>query len=181
MFRIFGRKYRHCDGLTRRHFLTAGALGFGGLTLADLLRAEAMAGIRSSSKAVINIHLDGGPPHMDMIDLKPDAPVEIRGEFRPIATRVPGVQVCELMPKVASIADKFAFIRSLVGSAGAHDAFQCQSDFPAQDLQSLRGRPALGSVVAKLRGSPKDLPPPFVHLIQGRPLVRNPARPGLLR
>ena len=84
------------------------------------------------------------------------------------------------MPKVASIADKFAFIRSLVGSAGAHDAFQCQSGFPAKDLQSLGGRPALGSVVAKLRGSPRDAAPPFVDLMQGRPLVRNSARPGFL-
>src|SRR5262245_10256008 len=68
MLTILGRKYRHCDGITRRHFLTAGALGISGLTLADLLRAEAMASVGSSSKAVINIHLDGGPPHMDTID-----------------------------------------------------------------------------------------------------------------
>src|SRR5436190_19167357 len=114
MFTILGRPHRHCDGLNRREFLTAGAVGFAGLTLADLLRAEASAGIKSSTKAIINIHLDGGPPQMDTIDPKPNAPVEIRGEFRPIATRLPGVQVCELLPKVASIADKFAFIRSLV-------------------------------------------------------------------
>src|SRR5207249_1208502 len=133
-----------------------------------------------SAKAIINIHLDGGPPQMDMIDPKPEAPVEIRGEFRPIATKIAGLRVCELMPKVASIADKFAFIRSLVGSAGAHDAFQCQSGFPAKDLQTLGGRPALGSVVAKLRGSPADVAPSFVDLMQGRPLVRNSARPGFL-
>jgi hypothetical protein len=84
------------------------------------------------------------------------------------------------MPKVAGIADKFAFLRSLVGSAGAHDAFQCQSGFPAGDLRSLGGRPALGSVVAKLRGSSDDPAPPFVDLMQGRPLVRNSARPGFL-
>ena len=120
MLSIFGK-------LNRRHFLTAGAVGLGGMTLADLLRAEAAAGIRSSNKAVINIHLDGGPPHMDMIDLKPDAPVEIRGDFRPIATNVPGIRIGELLPKLARMADKFAFLRSLVGSAGAHDAFQCQS------------------------------------------------------
>src|SRR5438093_10311025 len=111
MFTIFGRKYRHCDGVTRRQFVTMGALGLGGLTLADLLRAEAAAGIGASDKAVINIHLDGGPPHLDTIDLKPDAPVEIRGEFRPIATRVPGIQICEMLPKVARLADKFAFVR----------------------------------------------------------------------
>jgi hypothetical protein len=180
MFTIFGRPYRHCDGITRRQFVTAGALACGGLTLADLLRAEAAAGIKSSTKAVINIHLDGGPPHQDMIDLKPSAPVEIRGEFKPIATKVPGVQICELMPRIAGIADQFVFVRSLVGSAGAHDAFQCQSGFPASDLQTIGGRPALGSVVAKLRGSPADVVPPFVDLMQGRPLVRNSARPGFI-
>jgi uncharacterized protein (DUF1501 family) len=180
MLAITDRTSRHCDGVTRRQALLAGALGLGGLTLADLLRAEAASGVRSSAKAVINIHLDGGPPHLDMIDLKPAAPAEIRGEFKPIATRVPGIQVCELMPRVASIAHKFAFIRSLVGSAGAHDAFQCQSGFPARDLQAVGGRPALGCVVAKLRGSPRDTMPVFVDLMQGRPLVRNSARPGFL-
>jgi uncharacterized protein (DUF1501 family) len=180
MFTIFGKAYRGGNGLSRREFLTAGALGVGGWTLADLLRAEAAAGIKASEKAIVMIHLDGGPPQLDLFDLKPDAPVEIRGEFKPIATKVTGLQICELLPKVASIADKFAFVRSLTGSAGAHDAFQCQSGFQAKDLQSLGGRPALGSVVAKLRGSPKDVAPPFVDLMQGRPLVRNSARPGFL-
>jgi hypothetical protein len=180
MFRILGRKYRHSGQMTRRHFLTAGALGIGGLTLADLLRAEAMAGIRASSKAVINIHLDGGPPHLDMIDLKPGAPLEIRGEFKPTATKVAGLHLCELMPKLASCADKFAFIRSLVGSAGAHNAFQCQSGFTEKDLASLGGRPAMGSILAKLHGSATDPAPSFVDLMQGRPLVRDSARPGFL-
>src|SRR5262245_18561498 len=110
MFTIFGKPSRHGDDLSRRAFLTAGAAGLGGLTLADLLRAESVAGIKSSTKSVINIHLDGGPPHMDMIDPKPEAPVEVRGEFGPIATKIPGVQLCELLPKVAGIADHFAFI-----------------------------------------------------------------------
>jgi hypothetical protein len=180
MFTILDRAYRRCDGLRRRDFLTAGAITLGGLTLADLLRLEAAAEIKTSEKAIMNIHLDGGPPQMDTIDPKPEAPIEIRGEFKSIATKVVGLQLCELMPKVAGIANKFSFIRSLVGSAGAHDAFQCQSGFPAKDLQSLGGRPALGSVVAKLRGSSKDIAPPFVDLMQGRPLVRNSARPGFL-
>jgi hypothetical protein len=180
MFTIFGKPYRHCDGVNRRQFLKAGALGLGSLTLADLLRAEAASGGRASGKAVINIHLDGGPPHLDMIDLKPDAPAEVRGEFKPIATSVPGLRLGELMPKLARIADRFAFVRSLVGSAGAHDAFQCQAGFAAADLRSVGGRPALGSVVAKLRGSTDDPAPPFVDLMQGRPLVRNSARPGFL-
>ncbi len=166
--------------MNRRHMLTAGAMGLGGLTLAGLLRAEDASGIRSSKKAIINVHLDGGPPQMDLWDLKPESPVEIRGEFQPIATSVPGIEVCELLPLIAQRAKQFAFIRSLVGSAGAHDAFQCQSGFNSKDLDSLGGRPAMGSIVSRLQGSPSDPAPPFVDLYQGRPLVRNSARPGFL-
>ena len=162
----------------RRHALVAGAIGLG--TLADLLRADAKGGVKSSVKSIINIHLDGGPPQHDTIDPKPDAPAEIRGEFRPIATKIPGFHISELMPKIAGIADKFAFIRSLVGSAGAHDAFQCQSGFHEKELKSVGGRPAVGCVVGKLRGSSDDPVPAFVDLMQGRPLVRNSARPGFL-
>lgn len=167
-------------GLSRRSFLTAGALGVAGLTLTDLLQAEAAAGIRGSQKAVINIHLDGGPPHMDMIDPKPSAPVEVRGEFKPQATTVPGLQVTELMPRTAALAERFVFIRSLVGSAGAHNAFQCQSGFAARDLRALGGRPAMGCALTRLWGEPTDPAPTFVDLMQGRPLVRNSARPGFL-
>ncbi len=180
MLAIQGPKFKHCDGISRRHFLTAGALGIAGLSLADVLRAEAEQNIGSSSKAIINIHLDGGPPQMDMIDLKPGAPVEVRGEFQPISTRIPGFQICELMPKLANMADKFSFIRSLVGAAGRHDAFQCLSGFDADDMASLGGRPAMGCIVTKLRGSARDKAPSFVDLMQGRPLVRNSARPGFL-
>ncbi|QDT27944.1 hypothetical protein Enr10x_32810 [Gimesia panareensis] len=165
---------------SRRDFLKLGTLGLTGLTLADLLRVEAQAGIQQSPKAIINVHLDGGPPHMDTIDLKPEAPVEIRGEFQPIATSVPGIQVCELLPRMAAQADQFAFVRSLVGSAGAHDAFQCQSGFRKKDMLSVGGRPALGSVVSRLKGSPRDRAPLFVDLMQGRGQVRNSARPGFL-
>jgi len=165
--------------VSRRKLLAAGVVG-GGLTLANLLRAEAAAGIGSSHKAVINIHLDGGPPQMDMIDPKPQAPAEIRGEFNPIATRLPGVHISELLPKLAAAADKLVFIRSLVGAASAHDAFQCQSGFDAKNLASFGGRPAMGCIVGKLRGTSADVAPAFVDLMQGRPLVRNSARPGFL-
>ena len=180
MLTITGKHFRHCDGISRRHFLTAGAIGLGGLTLADLLRLEAAAGVGSSRKAIINIHLDGGPPQMDTIDLKPDAPAEIRGEFSPISTRVPGIQVCELLPQLAQHANDFAFIRSLVGAAGRHDAFQCQSGFDSKSLASLGGRPAMGCVLTHLLGSPHDEAPAFVDLMLGRPLVRDSARPGFL-
>src|SRR5262245_21169197 len=180
MLKIIHKPDRRCDSFSRRGFLMAGALSAGGLTLADLLRAEDAAGIRSSSKAVVNIHLDGGPPHLDMIDMKPHAPVKIRGEFSPISTRIPGFGVCELLPKLAQQADKVVFIRSLVGSVGAHDAFQCQTGFAEKDLKSIGGRPAFGSVVSRLEQTPRVAAPPFVDLMQGRPLVRNSARPGFL-
>lgn len=180
MLTILGGKHRHCDGLTRRDFLVAGALGIGGMTLADLNRAEAAAGITNSQKAVINIHLDGGPPQMDTIDLKPHAPAEIRGEFLPISTKLPDFQISELMPQMAALADRFVFIRSLVGADGRHDAFQCQSGFRTSNLQSIGGRPAMGSIISKLKGNASDVAPSFVDLMQGRPLVRHSARPGFL-
>ncbi len=166
--------------ITRRGVLAAGALGIGSLTLANILRSEAIAGSGASQKSIIFVHLDGGPPQMDTIDLKPLAPTEIRGEFMPISTSVPGVQIGELLPQVAAAADRFAFVRSLVGSTGHHDAFQCQSGFDVKDMAGVGGRPALGSIVAKLQGSPSDPAPAYIDLMQGRALVRNSARPGFL-
>lgn len=180
MLSISGQPFRQCSGITRRDSLRAGAFGFAGLSLADLLRAEAATGKGASHKAVINIHLDGGPPQMDMIDMKPDGPAEVRGEFKPIKTSLAGFHICELMPKVASIAHRFAFIRSLVGSIGQHHGFQAQSGFDENDMRPMGGRPAMGSVVAKLLGKPTDSVPAFVDMMQGRPLVRDSARPGFL-
>lgn len=170
----------HESRMGRRGFLRAGVLGAGGLTMADLLRAESAAGIGSSNKAVINIHLDGGPPQMDLIDPKASAPSEIRGEFTSIPTAIPGVHFTELLPRLARHADRYVFIRSLVGADGKHDAFQCQSGFKEKDLSNIGGRPAMGCVVNRLMGSPSDVSPGFVDLMQGRPYVRNSARPGFL-
>ena len=89
---------RFCDGVSRRSFLQVGGLAMGGLSLPGLLEAQAASGKQRSHKAVIMIFLAGGPPHQDMWDLKPDAPSEIRGEFRPISTNVPGIQICEEFP-----------------------------------------------------------------------------------
>lgn len=180
MLTVTGRKHVSPGGFSRRTLLKAGSFGFGGWTFADLLRAEDASGISGSRKAVINIHLDGGPPQLDTIDPKPNAPREIRGDFGPIQTSLPGLQICELMPQVAAAADSFTFIRTLVGSAGRHDAFQCQSGFGHKDLEAFGGRPAMGCVVASTFGTPNDATPPFVDLMQGRPLVRNSARPGFL-
>ena len=122
MLTIPGQSFRFCDGVTRRNFLQIGALGLGGLALPDLLRAEAQSGIRSSHKAIIMIYLPGGPPHQDMFDLKLDAPSEIRGEFRPLKTNVSGIQICEHLPKLASIMDKFAIVRSIADLQKVIDA-----------------------------------------------------------
>ena len=166
--------------ITRRDMLRIGGCGLGGLTLANLLRADAHAGAAGSRKSVIFVHLDGGPPQHETIDPKPLAPSEIRGPGASIATALPGFHVGEFLPDVARLADKFVFIRSLVGSAGRHDAFQCQSGYTEKDLASLGGRPAMGSVVSQLFGRADDPAPPFIDLMQGRPLVRNSARPGFL-
>src|SRR4051794_28781189 len=101
----------YCDGVSRRNFLRIGALGLGGLSLSRLLAAEAVSGIRKSHKAIIMIFLPGGPSHQDMFDLKLDAPPEIRGEFKPISTSVPGIQICEHLPRLARLADKYSIIR----------------------------------------------------------------------
>ena len=85
--------------------------------------------------------------------MKPTSPAEVRGEFKPISTSLSGFQICELMPKTASIAQDFAFVRSLVGAANKHDAFQCQSGFPEADLKSVGGRPAMGCVLTHLMSS----------------------------
>ena len=91
---------RYCDGVSRRSMLKLGACTLGGLTLAQLYQAEAAAGVGSSNKAIINIHLSGGPCHQDMFDLKPEAPREFRGEFNPIKTNVPGIEICEHLPQL---------------------------------------------------------------------------------
>ena len=93
MLTINGKGSRLCDGMTRRDALKIGALGLGGMSLPDLLQAEQRAGLSGSHKAVIMIFLAGGPPHQDMWDLKMEAPSGVRGEFKPISTNVPGIQI----------------------------------------------------------------------------------------
>lgn len=165
MLNILGRPVRgYCDGLSRRGFLKIGALG--SLTLAEVFRSEARAGAGASQKSVINIFLAGGPPHQDLWDLKEDAPSEIRGEFKSIATNVEGVRIGECFPRIAKIADKCVFIRSVVGCDGAHDGFQCMTGWRRNELSNLGGRPSVGAVMAKLQGPVDRGVPPFVGLSQ---------------
>ncbi len=163
MLTIYGNRSRFCDGVSRRNFLKIGALGLGGLALPQLLQAEALSGARRSHKAVIMIFLPGGPPHQDMFDLKMDAPSEVRGEFQPISTNVPGIQICEHMPLLAKQMDKWAIIRSMVGALDDHDAFQCLTGRTVRN-QPPGGWPSLGAVVSKLQGPANKFVPPFVGL-----------------
>ena len=164
----FGRT-RFCDGVSRRNFLRVGTFAFGAasLSLADIYRAEAAQTDplpRTRHKAVINIFLGGGPPHQDTWDLKPDAPAEIRGPFNPIATNVTGIRIGETFPRIARMADKFAFLRSVVGAQGGHDGYQCTTGWKKESLAAMGGRPGLGSAVAKLQGNVDPAVPPFIGL-----------------
>tara|TARA_B100000809_G_scaffold244016_1_gene269560 strand:- start:5159 stop:6538 length:1380 start_codon:yes stop_codon:yes gene_type:complete len=155
----------HCDGISRRGFLKVGGMALGGLSLPQLLEAESAAGTGSSHKAVINIYLPGGPSHIDFWDLKPDAPREIRGEFNPIKTNVPGMEICELFPRLAKIADKFSIIRSIVGAHGAHDGYQCMTGRTKGEQPPLGGWPALGAWVSKVQGPAVPGVPPHLSLM----------------
>jgi hypothetical protein len=148
MLRITGQSGgRTCDGISRRSFLQVGGLAVGGVTLADLLHLRAAGGEkgRSRDKAVIMVYLNGGPSHVDMYDLKPNAPVEVRGEFKPIQTNVSGFDICELMPLQATIADKLAIVRNMRFQQQGHTAPELYTGFLQGD------RPSIGSVVSKLR------------------------------
>src|SRR6516165_8335317 len=115
MFRLdLGSSSRYCDGLNRRSFLQLGVAGMASVGLPELFGAQAASGADSrKNTSVILIWLDGGPSHMDTYDMKPEAPAEYRGLWKPIRTRVPGFEITELFPKQARVTDKFSIVRSL--------------------------------------------------------------------
>src|SRR5258708_6358205 len=161
MFTVWGKRESFCDDVTRRGFLQVGTFG-AGLTLAELLRLRAAASEpRASTRSAIMIYLPGGPSHMDMYDLKPDAPKEFRGEFKPIDTNVPGIQICEHMPLQARMFDKLAVIRSVV-SVEEHSDSLVMTRY-SENTNRTAHHPPLGGVVSKVRGSANDIPP-FVSL-----------------
>jgi hypothetical protein len=187
MLTIFGQRQRFCDGVSRRSFLRIGAFTFGAasLTLPDILRAEARGTTSPNGgrpKAVINIFLGGGPPHQDMWDIKTEAPSEIRGEFKPIATRVPGIRIGEVFPQIAARMDKCVVIRAIVGATGGHDAFQCTSGWAPSSLRAMGGRPSIGAVAARVQGPVDPSVPPFVGLAARTQHVpwSDPGGPGFL-
>src|SRR5438552_1046853 len=150
--------YCSCDGVSRRSFLKAGALAFGGLTLTDALRAKAAAaaeGAAANDLSVILIWQGGGPSHMDMWDLKPQAPSEFRGTFSPIKSNLDGYQVSEHMPKIAKVCDKLTILRSVTHPDGGHESashtlltgYKPTNDIPAQEM------PSYGSIISHEMGS----------------------------
>ena len=187
MLRIFGRQpSARCDGRTRRHFLQIGGLALGGASLPQLLGAEqSVGGVRGRvlpHKAVIMIYLSGGPSHQDMYDLKMEAPPEIRGSFRPIATNVGGIEICEHLPRLATMMDRVAIIRSLHGCPDQHASDLCLSGYPIGGRGRQDNHPSLGSAVSRLQGPVDSSVPPFVGLtIKTRHApYSNPGYPGFL-
>jgi len=152
--------------ITRRTLLRAGCLAMGGMTLADRFRLQAAEAKAAKDTAIILVWLGGGIPHIDMYDMKPEAPAEIRGEFKPIRTKAPGIQICEHMPLQAALGDKFSLIRTLSHSHASHGVaihwMMTGHPLPTLVDDNLVGNdnPSVGSVVARLRGpNRKSLPP----------------------
>src|SRR5438105_1167896 len=145
---------------TRRHFLRVGAAGLFGLTLADLLRADAVPGRKAKATGVIQIWLGGGPATIDMWDLKPDAPANIRGDFSPIPTKADGIQICQHLPKTAAVMDRCALVRSLSHEITAHgpgSVYMATGHVPS----AAQEYPALGALAARLL-PPAGTMPPYV-------------------
>jgi hypothetical protein len=150
--------HQTCDGMKRRDMLRAGALTVGGLTLSNYLRmAEAGQLQAGRAERAIFVELPGGPSHMDTFDLKPNAPDEFRGSFNPISTNVPGIQISEHLPKLASCADKFAILRGVSHTLAAHRLGREYVNTGSKPIPALE-YPSYGSVLSKERPTAKDIP-----------------------
>lgn len=157
-----GQGRQFCDRVTRRSFLEVGSLAVGGLTLPGLLRAEQQRN-KPSHKSVIMVYLSGGLSHQDSFDLKTNAPAEIRGEFNSIPTIVPGLEICELLPKMSFVMDRCTIIRSVIGQRDEHSSFQNLTGYPMREVERNL-YPNFGSIVSKVQGPTNPLVPPFVDL-----------------
>ena len=172
MLNILPGGYRTCEGLSRRSLLKVGALSFGSLGLSTLLRSRAEAaasGRPSRDVSVILLWQGGGPSHLDMWDLKPQAPAEFRGTFSPIPSNVPGYQVGEHMPKIAKVCDKLCIVRSCTHPDSGHQSathmlltgYKPTNDIPSNEV------PSYGSIVAKEMGPRRAGFPAYVAVPQG--------------
>ena len=170
MLTMLGGQRRFCDGVTRRETLKAGSLAMlGGLSLPGLLRAEAASPLQRQGKAksVVLMYLHGGAPTQDMFDMKPEAPVEVRGEFRPMATSADGIQICEHLPRSAKWMHKAAIVRSVTNKSNCHNTMPSFTGFeqPLDDLTIIKDSypPSMGSVCEYLK-NPRNEMPAYVHL-----------------
>ena len=198
MLTIPGPPSRYCDRITRRTWLKIGGLAMGGMALPEILRAQAPSSGATSqtrvAKGVIMVLLPGGPTHLDTFDPKPNAPVEIRGEFRTIASNVPGINLCEHFPRLARMADKLTLIRSLVGFRDDHNTHWCttgwESHPPMDSSPIVAGFPAgdwpsMGAVLSRALGPRVPGVPVGVDLTpkhaDARFILRTPpTQPGYL-
>ncbi len=170
MITIEGEPYRLCSGVTRRDALKIGTLGLAGFALPDLLRMQSAAAgefrtTKGRARSIIMVHLGGGPSQVDTYDPKPDAPVEIRGEFKAIGTKVPGVQLCELFPKQAEIMDQLSLIRSVHRVLPEEHASSLMvTGYSNTERRAAGEHPSIGSVLARMRPQPEAKVPPYVSL-----------------
>jgi len=176
---------RLCSGpVSRRSLLQVGALALGGLSLRDLLAAQSAAGSSSPQTSVILLYLHGGPSQLETYDLKPDAPIEYRSIYRPIATNVPGLDICEKFPLQAQLADKFSLVRSLTHDVGIHSdgGIIVLTGKRPTVLDPTSGskseHPDFGSVASRVRGPGRDAVPPYVA-IPSRPYMTRPTYLGM--
>jgi hypothetical protein len=191
MLEVRGPGYRCCDGLTRRSFLKVGFLGLAGLSLADHLRLKAMAadaGQPTRDTSVILLWLGGGPSHLDMYDLKPEAPVEFRGEFKEIDTNVSGIHIGEHLPLQARHMDKMSVVRSVTHTNAGHGMgthWMLTGYVPTIEINDNLN-PSCGSIVARMRGANAPRMPAYVCLPNSPPsanaaylgVAYNPFSPG---
>jgi hypothetical protein len=198
MLRILGSATRLCDGLTRREALRAGGLGFLGLSLPHLLRpAQASAGSNlpgfGRAKSCILLYLYGAPSQLETFDLKPDAPADVRSQFRPIATSVPGVQICEHLPRTARVLDRATLVRSLTSPYNIHNVAYVLSGTPTTDIpmelnpRDTRHWPCFGSVLdylsardGKARAVPTQVALPWKFSSRSEPFRRGGPFGGFL-
>jgi hypothetical protein len=165
MLKILGGSTRLCDGVTRRELLRAGGLSlFGGMTLPRMLEAAAAKEHRwaGPARSVILFNLLGGPSHMDMFDMKPAAPPEIRGEFKPIATSLPGLEICEHLPRTARWMHRATLIRTVTHNYNAHNPLAMMTGFAGGDNAQVTAKatdpPDVGAICQYLGLGPRELP-----------------------
>ena len=173
MWTIVGKQNPHCDGIHRRTLLKVGALASAGLALPDLLRlrASSAASEQAKSRQAILVFLPGGPSHYESFDPKPEAPLEIRGPFSPIATSIPGLQISETLPQLARIADRYSLIRSCCHDNSGHGGGQryVQTGYKSASLEDElpHDYPAAGAIISRVRGPMHGGLPTYIRVPNG--------------